>query len=77
MSDQPEVPETITGYLYDDYGNYTETREFDPYGGFPLNVTLTRPPETPEGKFAVYLYPHLMSTTDLRPALRVIYLNID
>lgn len=58
MSDQSEVPETITGYLYDDYGNYTETREFDPYGGFPLNVTLTPPPETPEGKFAVYLYPN-------------------
>lgn len=58
MSDHSEVPETITGYLYDDYGNYTETREFDPYGGFPLNVTLTPPPETPEGKFAVYLYPN-------------------
>lgn len=55
MSD--ETLEFIVGYLFDIYGNFTEARQFDPYGGFPSNVTLTPPPEIPAGKFAVFSYP--------------------
>lgn len=58
MSDDTDapVPETIKGWLFDGFGNFTEERDFDPYGGFPNNVTLTPLPEIPKGKFAVWNY---------------------
>lgn len=56
MSDDNEVPDFIMGYLFDNFGNFIEAKKFDPYGGFPLNVTFTAPPEIPDGKFAVFNY---------------------
>lgn len=54
MSDDTDVPEFVTGYIFDNFGNLIEARKFDPYGGFPLNMTFSVPPEIPDGKFAVW-----------------------